>query len=95
MLKTQGAGHAARLKDYLREVAFTPEGVRDRFQTDLLAGRHQENLPLLLYRTREPDASERAGSLVRRRRAGCPGGCKPIHPAGYLDSYWGIAACSP
>ena len=53
MLKTQAAGQAARLKEYLREVAFTPEGVRDRFQTDVLAGRHQENLPLLLYRTRD------------------------------------------
>ena len=53
MLKTQEAAHAARLKDYLRQVEFTPGGVRSRFQTDLLAGRHRENLPLLLYRTQE------------------------------------------
>jgi hypothetical protein len=53
MLKTQGQGQAARLKDYLREVAFTPEGVHKRYQTDLLPGRYKENLPVLLYRTRE------------------------------------------
>src|SRR5512142_2374665 len=56
MLRTLGAGQAARLKDYLKEVAFTPEGVRNRIQTDVLAGRHKENLSLLLYRTRELDA---------------------------------------
>lgn len=55
MLRTLGAGQAARLKDYLKEVAFTPEGVRNRIQTDVLAGRHKENLSLLLYRTRELD----------------------------------------
>ncbi|MGH9646780.1 MAG: methyltransferase [Bryobacteraceae bacterium] len=53
MLKTQAAGQAERLKDYFRQAEFTPGGVRNRFQTDLLAGRHQENLPLLLYRTQE------------------------------------------
>jgi hypothetical protein len=56
MLKTQGAGHAARLKDYFREVAYTSEGVPNRIQTSLLAGRHLENLPMLLHRTRELDA---------------------------------------
>jgi len=56
MLSTQGPGQAARLKDFLREVAFTPAGVRERIQTDVLAGRHKENLSLLLYRTREVDA---------------------------------------
>ncbi len=53
MLKTQAADRAVLLKDYLQEVEFTPGGVRSRFQTDLLAGRHQENLSLLLYRTQE------------------------------------------
>ncbi len=56
MLKTQSAAEAVRLKLYLQEMAFTPEGVRARIQTDLLVGRHRENLPLLLYRTRELDA---------------------------------------
>ncbi len=56
MLKPQAAAQAARLKGYLKEVAFTPQGVRARVQTDLLVGRHRENLPLLLYRTRELDA---------------------------------------
>jgi len=56
MLRTLGTGQAARLKDFLREVAFTPAGVRNRIQTDVLAGRHKENLSLLLYRTRELDA---------------------------------------
>jgi hypothetical protein len=56
MLKTLGAAQAGRLKEYLREVAFTPDGVRRRIQTDVLAGRHKENLSLLLYRTRELDA---------------------------------------
>ena len=55
MLKPQGAGQAARLTDYLMEVAFTPTGLRNRVQTDLLTGRHQEHLPLLLYRTRDLD----------------------------------------
>src|SRR5438105_3302241 len=52
MLRTQDRGQAARLKDFMREVAFTPAGVRERIQTDVLAGRHKENLSLLLYRTR-------------------------------------------
>jgi len=56
MLKTLGAAQAGRLKEYLQEVAFTPDGVRRRIQTDVLAGRHKENLSLLLYRTRELDA---------------------------------------
>jgi hypothetical protein len=56
MLRTQGPGKAARLKDFLREVAFTPEGVRERIQTDVLVGRHNENLSILLYRTREVNA---------------------------------------
>ena len=56
MLKTQAAGQAARLKSYLGRSAFTPQGVHDRVQTDRLVGRHRENLPLLLYRTRELDA---------------------------------------
>jgi hypothetical protein len=46
----------AWLRDYFGEIGFTPGGVRDRLQTDLLAGRHREHLPILLYRTREPDA---------------------------------------
>jgi SAM-dependent methyltransferase len=56
MLKPQGAEEAARLTAYLTEIDFTPEGVRRRTQTDLLPGRDLQNLPLLLYRTREPDA---------------------------------------
>jgi len=56
MLRTQTAGQATRLKDYLREVAFTPAGVRDRIQTDTLTGRNKENLSVLLYRTRGLDA---------------------------------------
>jgi hypothetical protein len=56
MLKIQGAGQAARLKDYFREAGYTAAGLHNRIQTDVLAGRNLENLPLLLYRTREPDA---------------------------------------
>jgi len=56
MLNIQGPGQAARLKDYLREAGFTADGLRNRIQTDVLAGRNLENLPLLLHRTREPDA---------------------------------------
>ena len=56
MLKPQGARQAARLKEYLRESGFTPDGLFKRIQTDVLAGRNLENLPLLLYRTRELDA---------------------------------------
>ena len=56
MLKTQGPGRAARLKDYLAGVAFTPEGVHNRIQTDLLPGRNLQNLPMLLYRTQDLDA---------------------------------------
>lgn len=56
MLRTQGDRQAARLRDFLREAAFTPAGVRNRIQTDVLAGRNHENLAVLLYRTRELDA---------------------------------------
>lgn len=56
MLKTLSGAEAGRLKHYLQEAAFTPEGVRARIQTDVLVGRHREHLPLLLYRTRELDA---------------------------------------
>ena len=56
MLKIQGPGQASRLKDYFRQAGFTAEGLFNRIQTDVLAGRDLENLPLLLYRTREPDA---------------------------------------
>ena len=56
MLRTLESGQSARLKDYLTEVGFTPQGVEQRIQTDVLAGRHKENLSLLLYRTRELDA---------------------------------------
>ena len=56
MLRTQAAGQAARLKDYLGRWHLRRRECASRIQTDVLAGRHKENLSLLLYRTREVDA---------------------------------------
>lgn len=56
MLNTLAARQATQLTDYLRESGFTPSGVQQRIQSDSLPGRHLQNLPLLLYRTRDLDA---------------------------------------